>query len=263
MPIFDPEKILKTRSFLKPITAIYKLKYPQPKTKIYFEPSNSHSSPPKTINPNLLLFEAKSEIHLTTYGVNKGKNLTVNLSEIDIPSTLQLDFMTSPSLEEYTIYSDSTPVGSQDYISCKSEEPSPHISFHPSSVFSSLEEAKYSLLVFQNPLYNAPFSYPVVPMVAVGGGGKWILGGGGALGGGGGAPRGGVGDQGPTPPPRFFAKVAMRYVPSVLPIPLHDLPKNYIKNLPKFIGEGDLTAAKHINFFDQFADILGLEHEDV
>jgi hypothetical protein len=33
--------------------------------------------------------------------------------------------------------------------------------------------------------------------------------------------------------------------------------------LPKFTGEGDLTAAEHINFFDQFTDILGLEHEYV
>jgi hypothetical protein len=60
-----------------------------------------------------------------------------------------------------------------------------------------------------------------------------------------------------------FAKVAARYAPLVLPVPLHDLPENYIKNLPKFTGEGDLTAAEHINFFDQFADILGIEHEDV
>jgi hypothetical protein len=36
-----------------------------------------------------------------------------------------------------------------------------------------------------------------------------------------------------------------------------------MKNLPKFTGEGDLTAAEHINFFDQFDDILGLEHEDM
>jgi hypothetical protein len=67
----------------------------------------------------------------------------------------------------------------------------------------------------------------------------------------------------PPPPPRVFAKVAMRYAPLVLPVPLHDLPENYIKNLPKFTGEGDLTAVEHINFFDQFADILGLENEDV
>jgi hypothetical protein len=34
-------------------------------------------------------------------------------------------------------------------------------------------------------------------------------------------------------------------------------------NFPKFTGEGDLTATEHINFFDQFVDILGIEHEDV
>jgi hypothetical protein len=82
-------------------------------------------------------------------------------------------------------------------------------------------------------------------------------------GGGGGAPLGGAEGQGHAPPPRFFAKVAAIYAPLVLFVPLHDLPENYIKNLPKFTGEGDLTAAEHINFFDQFADILGIEHEDV
>jgi len=74
-------------------------------------------------------------------------------------------------------------------------------------------------------------------------------------GGGGGIPQ--------APPPGVFAKVAARYAPLVLPAILHDLPDNYIKNLPKFTGEGDLTAAEHINFFDQFADICGIEHEDV
>jgi hypothetical protein len=74
---------------------------------------------------------------------------------------------------------------------------------------------------------------------------------------------GGGGSQGPPPPPRIFAKVVVRYTPLVLPVPLHDLPENYMKNLPKFTGEGDLTAVEHINFFDQFTDILGLEHEDV
>jgi hypothetical protein len=54
----------------------------------------------------------------------------------------------------------------------------------------------------------------------------------------------------PTPPPSIFAKVAARYSPLVLPVPLHDLPENYMKNLPKFTGEGDLTTIEHINFFD-------------
>jgi hypothetical protein len=48
----------------------------------------------------------------------------------------------------------------------------------------------------------------------------------------------------------------------VHPAILHDLPENYMKNITKFMGEGDLTAIEHIAFFDQFVDILGIEHED-
>jgi hypothetical protein len=73
----------------------------------------------------------------------------------------------------------------------------------------------------------------------------------------------GGGASGQVPLPVIFSKVAYRYAPLVLLVPLHDLLENYMKNLPKFTGEGDLTAQEHINFFDQFADILGLEHEDV
>jgi hypothetical protein len=58
-------------------------------------------------------------------------------------------------------------------------------------------------------------------------------GGGGGRGGGGfGAGGGGGGSQGPPPPPIIFAKVASRYAPLVLPVALHDLPENYMKNLP-------------------------------
>jgi hypothetical protein len=225
MPVSDPEKILKARGSLKTTTAVYQLMYPQSNTKSSFEPSTLHNPLPETINPTLTLFEVKSEIHPTTSGVHKGKNPAVNLSEIDIPPTFQLDFTTPPSLEEYTIYSDSTPMGSPDFISCKSKEPSPCISFHSPSLFSSLEEARNLLLVFQNPLYNTPFPYSVVPMEAIGGGGGVALG-------------GGVGGQGPTLPPIVFAKVAVRYAPLVLPVPLHDLPKNYIKTYLNLQGKG-------------------------
>jgi hypothetical protein len=78
-------------------------------------------------------------------------------------------------------------------------------------------------------------------------------------GGAGGAGASAIGGQ----PPRIFSKVATRYTPLVLPIVLHDLPKNYMKNLPISMGEGYLTATKHIAFFDQFVDILGIEHDDV
>jgi hypothetical protein len=91
-------------------------------------------------------------------------------------------------------------------------------------------------------------------MVVIGG----VQGGTGGGGGQGGGGQGG-GGQG-QPPPRIFAKVVARYAPLSLPPVLHDLPKNYMNNLLKFTGEGDLTVIEHITFFDQFIDILGIEH---
>jgi hypothetical protein len=49
----------------------------------------------------------------------------------------------------------------------------------------------------------------------------------------------------------------------VLPLVLHDLPGDFMKNLPKCMGKGDLNAIEHITFFDQFDDIFDIEHEDV
>ena len=77
--------------------------------------------------------------------------------------------------------------------------------------------------------------------VAGGGGGGFIGGGGGFIGGGGGGdPLRGARGQGPAPPPRVFAKVETTYAPLVLPVPMHDLPENYINFFPKFTREGDL-----------------------
>jgi hypothetical protein len=86
--VSDPKKILKTKGSLKTTTTVYQLKYPQPNTKSFIEPSTSHNPLPETINPTLTLSEVKSEIHPTTFGVHKGKNPAVKLSEIDIPPTL-------------------------------------------------------------------------------------------------------------------------------------------------------------------------------
>jgi hypothetical protein len=256
MPVTDPKKILKARGSLKPTTAVYKLKTPQLKTKSSSEPSTSFSPlfETKVSTPNCS--EVRSEIHPTIPSVHKGKGPLESSSAVDIPSFLQLNFLTSPNSEECVTHSVSTPVGSPDFVSCKSEESSPRVPYLSSSDFPLREENKESLLIFQNPLYN----FPQITMAATGGGGGGFIGGGGGFigGGGGGAPLGGAGGQGPAPPPRVFVKVAARYAPLVLPIPLHDLPKNYIKNLPKFTGEGDLTAVEHINFFDQFTDILGI-----
>jgi hypothetical protein len=67
----------------------------------------------------------------------------------------------------------------------------------------------------------------------------------------------------PPPPPRILSKFIARYAPLALLAVLHDLPDNYMKSIPKFMGEGDLIATYHITFFDQFVDIIGIEHEDV
>jgi len=67
----------------------------------------------------------------------------------------------------------------------------------------------------------------------------------------------------PNQLPRIFSKVTARYAPLILPSIMHDLPENYMKSLPKFMGQWDLTTKKHISFFDQFVDILRVEHEDV
>jgi hypothetical protein len=71
-----------------------------------------------------------------------------------------------------------------------------------------------------------------------------------------GSPGGPIGGQALLP--GIFSKVDTRYAPLVLSVPLHDLPENYMKSLLKFIGEADLTAQEHIDFFDQFSDILGI-----
>jgi hypothetical protein len=226
-PVPDPEKILKSRGSLKPTTMVYQLRHTQPKGKIPLEvvtlqeyliktlSEETKTVKAETLNLNLDFPEIKSETHTTTPCINEGENPSVKLASIDIPPTLQLDFLTSLSLEEYTIYSNSTPASSPIYISCKSEEPSPGISFPPFSGFSSPEEAKDFLYIFQNPLYNVPISPPRVSMAVVRGGGVGF----GATAG------GGVGGQGPPAPPMIFSKVVARYAPLVLPVPLHDLPK--------------------------------------
>jgi hypothetical protein len=169
----------------------------------------------------------------------------------------------SRSSEEYILYPDASPIGFPIYTSCKSEETNPHFLFptlldfpSPNDLFSELPSPHpevversplQSLEVFKNPLFSSQSSFPRLLMAGAGGSG-------------GGA--GGQG-QGQALPPRIFAKVAARYAPLVLPAVLHDFLENYMKNPPKFMGEGYLTAIEHITFFDQFYDILGIKHEDV
>jgi hypothetical protein len=66
------------------------------------------------------------------------------------------------------------------------------------------------------------------------------------------------------PPNRMDAIVATRYAPLILPHPMNPLPAgDYLKYMPKFSGEGDITAEEHLATFYSYVDNLNIENEDV
>jgi uncharacterized small protein (DUF1192 family) len=66
------------------------------------------------------------------------------------------------------------------------------------------------------------------------------------------------------PQKRMDAIVTARYAPLVLPHPMNPLPAgDYLKYMPKFTGEGDITAEEHLASFYSYADNLNIENEDV
>jgi hypothetical protein len=63
---------------------------------------------------------------------------------------------------------------------------------------------------------------------------------------------------------RMDAIVAARYAPLILPHPMNPFPVgDYLKYMPKFIGEGDITAEEHLASFYSYADNLNIGDEDV
>jgi hypothetical protein len=61
----------------------------------------------------------------------------------------------------------------------------------------------------------------------------------------------------PLASPPIPAKIPDRYKPLHLPPFLHDLPINYINNLPRFDGENvKITVEKHIQSLEDFLDLL-------
>ena len=63
---------------------------------------------------------------------------------------------------------------------------------------------------------------------------------------------------------RMDAIFTARYAPLVLPYPMNPLPAGYyLKYMPKFTGEGDITAEEHLATFYSYADNLNIENEDV
>jgi uncharacterized small protein (DUF1192 family) len=66
------------------------------------------------------------------------------------------------------------------------------------------------------------------------------------------------------PPNRMDAIVAARYAPLILPHPMNPLPAgDYLKYMPKFTGEGDITTEEHLAAFYIYVYNLNIENEDV
>ena len=66
------------------------------------------------------------------------------------------------------------------------------------------------------------------------------------------------------PANRIDAIVAARYSPLLLPQLLNALPpRDYLKYMPKFTGEEDVTAEEHLATFYSYADNQNIENEYV
>jgi hypothetical protein len=63
---------------------------------------------------------------------------------------------------------------------------------------------------------------------------------------------------------KMDAIVASRYAPLILPQPTNPFPAgDYLKYMPKFTGEGDITAEEHLAAFYSYADNVNIGNEDV
>jgi hypothetical protein len=71
--------------------------------------------------------------------------------------------------------------------------------------------------------------------------------------------------DGANPPMnRMDTIVAARYSHLVLSLPMNPLPAaDYLKYMPKFTGEGDITVEEHLTAFYSYADNLNIENEYV
>jgi hypothetical protein len=70
---------------------------------------------------------------------------------------------------------------------------------------------------------------------------------------------------GANPPRNRMDEIlASRYAPLVLPQPMNALPAtDYLKYIPQFTGEGDVTAEEHLSSFYRFTEIQAIKNEDV
>jgi hypothetical protein len=62
----------------------------------------------------------------------------------------------------------------------------------------------------------------------------------------------------PTPP----REMASRFSPLALPSQLHDFPQNYNQRTKLYDAEGNNSAQKHLDWFNDFVDQEEVDHED-
>jgi hypothetical protein len=60
-------------------------------------------------------------------------------------------------------------------------------------------------------------------------------------------------------PPRVMAA---RFSPLALPTQLHDFPQNYNQRIKLYDAEGNASAQKHLDWFNDFVDLEEVDHED-
>jgi hypothetical protein len=91
----------------------------------------------ETLKSEQILPNIKTETSSITSYVSRGDTPAIKLIPIDIPSNLNINLSITQGLEEVSMPTNSTPVGSPIYISCKLEEPSPHLPSPPFPTFTS------------------------------------------------------------------------------------------------------------------------------
>jgi hypothetical protein len=61
-------------------------------------------------------------------------------------------------------------------------------------------------------------------------------------------------------PPRAMAA---RFSPLILPAQLHDLPQNYSQRIKLYDVEGNVSAQRHLDWFNDFVDLEEVDYADV
>jgi hypothetical protein len=179
----------------------------------------------------VIIAKIKCEIELTDTFTSEEEESILDptvINTLPILSYPEAKVSISRNPEEHYIYTDSSPIATPIFTSGKPKEPDssfpfpPHLDIpSPHDLFPKVVERSVvlSFEVFENLLFSPRSPSPKFSMASAGG-----------------ASGAGGGGGGQAPPPKIFAKFSSRYAPLVFPAVFHDLPENYLKNLPKFMG---------------------------